>query len=325
MKPLQSILNNFKLGQKLTILLLLVFTVGVISSGVALSNILNNSAQNEVSSKALMLMTTMISVRDYTNTQVKPELQDKLDTEFLPQSVPSYSAREVFEKVRTDPDYKEFFYKEATLNPTNLRDKADSFEAPIVEQFRKDSNLKELRGFHDSPSGKLFYIARPLPISKESCLQCHSTPEAAPKSMIERYGATNGFGWKLNEVVGAQIISVPATTVLQNAQKSFMLLTGVFTLIFAATILAVNFWLKRYVVRPLNRMAKVAEAVSMGDTAAEFERTSNDEVGSLAETFSRMKMSLIMAMQRLEQYRSGRRSVDSRRRSIDRPPSSQDH
>ncbi|NJP09644.1 MAG: DUF3365 domain-containing protein [Leptolyngbyaceae cyanobacterium RU_5_1] len=325
MKSLGLVLNNFKLGQKLTILLLVVFAVGVVASGVALSNILNNSAQNEVSSKALMLMSTMISVRDYTTTQINPELKDKLETEFLPQTVPSYSAREVFEKLRSsDEAYKEFFYKEATLNPTNLRDKADGFEAPIVERFRQDPNLKELRGFYDSPSGKLFYIARPLAISKQSCLVCHSTPEAAPKSMIERYGATNGFGWKLNEVVSAQMISVPATTVLQNAQRSFMVLIGVFSLIFAATILAVNFWLKRYVVRPLKRMAKVAEAVSMGDTAAEFERTSNDEVGSLAETFSRMKMSLTMAMQRLEQYRSGRRSVDSGRRSIDRPPSSQD-
>ncbi len=327
-KPLQSTLNNFKLGQKLTILLLMVFTIGVSMSGVALANILNNSAQNEITSKAVMLISTMLSVRDYTSTQITPELKEKSAAEFLPQTIPSYSAREVFEKLRaSDEAYKEFFYKEATLNPTNLRDKADTFEAPLVEKFRQDVNVKELRGFYDSPSGKLFYIARPIHILKESCLQCHSTPEVAPKTMVERYGAVNGFGWKLNDIVGAQIISVPATTVLKNARQSFVLLIGVFVFIFATTILVVNFWLKRYVVRPLNRMAKVAEAVSMGDTAAEFERTSNDEVGSLAETFARMKMSLTMAMQRLDQYRSGRRSVDHRSvdRSGDRPPTSQDH
>jgi HAMP domain-containing protein len=305
---MQTALGNLKLGQKLTILLLLVFIGGVIASGVTLSRILNTSAQNEITSQALMLMETMISVRDYTNTQVKPELADQLETEFLPQTVPSYSAREVFEKWRSNEAYKEFFYKEATLNPTNLRDKADGFESSIVERFRQDANLKELRGFHDSPSGKLFYVARPLPIAKESCLECHSTPDAAPASMIERYGTVNGFGWKLNEVVGAQMIFVPATTVLQNVQKSFILQIGVFTLIFAVTVLIVNFWLKQYVVRPLNRIARVAEAVSMGNTEAEFERTSNDEVGSLADAFSRMKMSLMMAIQRLDQYRSGRRS-----------------
>jgi methyl-accepting chemotaxis protein len=320
-RPFQSAASNLKLGQKLTLLLVLVFIGGVIASGITLSRILNTSAQNEITSQALMLMETMNSVRDYTNTQVKPELADKLETEFLPQTVPAYAAREVFEKWRSNQTYKEFFYKEATLNPTNLRDKADGFESTIVERFRQDAALKEQRGFYNSPSGKLFYVARPLPISKESCLECHSTPDAAPPSMIERYGTANGFGWKLNEIVGAQMIFVPSTTVLQNVQKSFMVQIGVFTLIFAATVLTVNFWLKHYVVRPLNRIAKVAEAVSMGNTEAEFERTSNDEVGSLADAFSRMKMSLMMAIQRLDQYRSGRRSS---RYSVDKSTDSTD-
>ena len=116
----------------------------------------------------------------------------------------------MFEKLRTDDAYREFSYKEATLNPTNLRDKADSFEQEIVGRFRKEINLKELRGFRSLPKGDLFYIARPLAISKASCLECHSVPEAAPKSMIQRYGSDNGFGWKLNDIVGTQIISVPA-------------------------------------------------------------------------------------------------------------------
>jgi methyl-accepting chemotaxis protein len=234
-----------------------------------------------------------------------------LKSKFIPQTVPAYSAREVFEKLRADKAYKEFFYKEATLNPTNLRDKVDSFEKGIVERFRKESNLKEMMGFRTSSDGKVFYIARPLAVTKSSCLECHSTPDAAPKSQIERYGAANGFGWKLNEIVSAQIISVPASTVIQNARQSFVLIMGVVIVTFAAAILVVNRWLNRYVVRPLNQMAQVAEAVSTGDTEAEFEWPSNDEVGSLAEAFSRMKMSLVMAMKRLDRYRIGRRNIDN--------------
>ena len=312
---LESNSRNLKLGKKFTILLLVVFTVGIALSGVALANLLNRNAQNEITTKALMLIGTMSSVRDYTATQITPELADKSKAGFLPQTIPAYSAREVFEKLRGDEAYSEFFYKEATLNPTNLRDKADSFEKEIVERFRQDTSLKELRGFRSTSGGNLFYIARPLAIGKASCLECHSTPDAAPKSMIERYGTANGFGWKLHEITSAQIISVPASTVVQNVRQSFVLLMGLIVVIFAAAILMVNLWLKRYVVRPLNRMAKVAEAVSTGDTEAEFERLANDEVGSIAEAFTRMKMSLEMAMNRLEQYRTGRRSVD---RSIDR-------
>ncbi|MBV8885977.1 MAG: DUF3365 domain-containing protein [Chroococcidiopsidaceae cyanobacterium CP_BM_RX_35] len=305
-------LRNLKLGKKFTILLLLVFALGVVFSGVALATVLNRNAENEITSKAMMLVGTMNSVRNYTDSQVKPELNNKLGAEFLPQVVPAYSARAVFENLRADKAFSDFFYKEATLNPTNLRDRADDFEAAIVQRFIRETNLKELRGFRSLPSGDFFYIARPLTVSDSSCLECHSTPDAAPKSMIERYGAVNGFGWKLNQIVTAQIISVPASTVFQSARQSFLLIMGIVAGIFATAILMVNFWLKRYVVRPLNRMARVAEAVSIGDADADFERTSNDEVGSLAEAFTRMKTSLAMAMKMLEKY-SGRRSIDRSR------------
>ena len=126
--------------------------------------------------------------------------------------------------------------------------------------------------------------------------------------MIERYGPNNGFGWQLDEIVGAQVISVPAQTVLKAARQSLVLILGIFIVAFAIAILAVNFWLKRLVVRPLNRMAQVAEAVSMGDTGTEFSVQSEDEVGKLATAFNRMRLSLQMAMQRLERYRGDRRS-----------------
>ena len=126
--------------------------------------------------------------------------------------------------------------------------------------------------------------------------------------MIERYGSSNGFGWNLDEIVGAQMISVPAEKVLKSARQSLLLILGIFILAFAVAIVLVNLWLKRYVVRPLNRMALAAEAASMGDPGAEFTVNSKDEVGKLAEAFNRMQMSLQMAMQRLERYREGRRN-----------------
>ena len=302
-------LKKLKLGQKFTILLLLVFLGGIIVSGVTLSTILNRTAQDQITSKALMLIETMNSVREYTSSQVKPELVERLDIEFLPETVPAYSAREVFETFRANQEYGEFFYKEATLNPTNLRDKADKFEVDnIVKKFRQQENLKELSGFRRDTGVDKFYIARPIKIVKQSCLECHSTPDVAPKSMIERYGDSHGFGWKLDEIVGAQIISVPASTTLQIARRSLVLILGIVIAVFAIAIFMLNIWLKRYVVRPINRMAMVAEAVSTGDTEAEFGQLSGDEVGKLAQAFNRMRMSLKMAMQRLERYRMGRRS-----------------
>ena len=95
---------------------------------------------------------------------------------------------------------------------------------------------------------------------------------------------------------------------VQGARQSLVLILGIFIIAFAIATILVNLWLKRFVVKPLNRMAQVAEAVSMGDTAAEFTQDSKDEVGKLSDAFNRMRLSLQMAMQRLERYREGRRS-----------------
>jgi HAMP domain-containing protein len=293
--------KNLKLSRKFNILLLSVFFSAVILSGIAFSAILNRNAEEQVTAKATILLQTMLAVRDYTSTQINPELAPRLETEaeFLPQTVPGYSAREVFEGLRKNQEYSDFFYKEATLNPTNLRDKADSFEADLVNRFRSNSSLSELTGYRSSPAGNLFYIARPLSIGKESCLRCHSTPEQAPKSQLATYGRDNGFGWKLHEIVGAQIVSVPASGVLNVARHAFGLFMGIVAAAFALVVLVINLLLRQAVIRPLNRIATVANEVSMGNMDAEFEQNSKDEIGKLAAAFNRMKTSLVMAMNML--------------------------
>ena len=291
-------LKNFKLSKKFNILLLTVFLATVLFSGIAFSALLNQNTEQQVTQRATLLMQTMLSVRQYTLTQVNPELAPRLETEteFLPQTVPGYSAREVFEDLRKNPEYAEFFYKEATLDPTNLRDRADKFETVLVEQFQNNTQLKELTGYRPTPAGNLFFIARPIAIAKQSCLRCHSTPEAAPKSQLTTYGRTNGFGWKLNQIVGAQIISIPASDVIDNTRKDFFLLMGIVTSALAIVMLLINFLLMQTIIRPLNQIAKVANDVSMGNMDADFEQISSDEIGKLAIAFNRMKTSLVMAM-----------------------------
>jgi methyl-accepting chemotaxis protein len=300
--------QNIKLVKKLTILLLAIFIGGMTFSSIALAHILNYKAQEEISSQGWLLFRTINSVRSYTNDEVNPEFEKFLgNDEFLAQSIPSYSSRRVFEKLQADnEDYKDFLYKEAMLNPTNLKDKADSFETGLIEQFRQSQNLQELSGFRLFQGTRLFYIAHPLAITESRCLRCHSTPDIAPKKMIDIYGKENGFGWKLNEIVGAQIVSIPASEVLQKARQSFFVVMGMVTVIFAIAIYMTNIWLKRYVIRPIKRVVSVAEVVSTGDLDAEFEKTSNDEIGSLVEAFTRMKLSLVIAIKNLEQYIQGK-------------------
>ncbi|MGK7933918.1 MAG: DUF3365 domain-containing protein [Microcystaceae cyanobacterium] len=297
-------LKNLKLAPKLNLLLATIFLLIILLSGAILSYILGRNAEQIITNQALILIETMGAVRDYTSTQINPELSARLETEeqFLPQTVPGYSAREVFEGLRTreNGNYQDFFYKEATLNPTNLRDKADSFETSIVETFKSNPDLSEKVGFRDLPGGKIFYIARPISISKESCLRCHSDPNLAPKSQLATYGRTNGFGWKLNEIVGAQMISVPASRVFATARQLQFLVIGILGTFLLVAMLLINGFLKKAVTTPLKKMSQLAQKVSTGELDGEFTHSANDEIGILAASLNRMKVSLEIAMNMLK-------------------------
>lgn len=296
-------LKKIQLAQKLTIVLCVTFAIGTILSGIFVTLMVNQTAEHEISSKALMLMETMNSVRTYSNNQIRPKLAARMATEFLPESVAAFAAQSVFEQLRKNPQYQEFIYRETALNPSNLKDRADAFETKIIQQFRANSELKEQTGFRDNTDrtkGENFYIARPLIVSKQSCLECHSDPKLAPKSMIAKYGDKHGFNWKLNEIIGAQMIFVPAQRIFSNAQQLFVSVMALFTILFGIAIAIVNIWLRKQVVKPIIKIARIVEEISMGDLDAKLDSQRQDEIGVLSQAIDRLSISLKMAMRRIQ-------------------------
>ena len=150
---------------------------------------------------------------------IKGKSDELLDTEFHPQSVPAFAATEIFGYLREK--FPNYFYKEATLNPTNPRNRATDWETDIVNQFSGDSGKTEITAARDTPSGMSLLLARPIKVNNVSCLECHSTADKAPVEMIKLYGTANGFGWKMDDVIGAQIVSVPMSVPLELAEDAF--------------------------------------------------------------------------------------------------------
>jgi len=288
-----------KLIVKFNLVLFLVFVIAFLTVGYVSRRLLQRNAKEEILENARIMMEAALAVRSYTNNQVKPLLETQIKYSFLPQSVPAYSANEYFNQLRKKfPDYS---YKEATLNPTNPVNRATDWEADIVRYFRQSSEQTELVGERDTPNGRSLYIARPMKIKDAKCLYCHDTPESAPRTMIERYGSNNGFGWKLNDILTAQIVSAPMQLPIQRAKTAFagfmVSLAAVFVVIFAA----VNAMLIFLVTRPANRLSKIANEVSLGNLeVADFQMSGKDEIAALSESFSRMRKSLVEAIKMLE-------------------------
>src|SRR5262249_8076396 len=53
---------------------------------------LQKTARPQIAQHARLMMQTALATRGYTNKQIKPLLAARLDEEFLPQTVPAYSA-----------------------------------------------------------------------------------------------------------------------------------------------------------------------------------------------------------------------------------------
>ena len=278
--------------------------IGVVALGIAISgwiarDLLQANAREEVLNNARLLMESAQAVRGYTSSQITKLLEEQMKVEFLPQAIPSYSATEVQATLHTK--YPEYAYKEATLNPTNPRDRAVGWEVDIVSQFRNTADLKEFVGQRDTPAGPSLFVSRPLRITNPACLRCHSSVDAAPKTMVDKYGPANGFGWQLNEVIGAQIVSVPMAVPLARADRSFTVFVGSLVAVFVAVGLVLNLMIWWVVVRPVTRLSALADRVSQGDLSApEFGNPSRDEIGVLTASFARMRTSVVQAMKMLD-------------------------
>jgi len=284
---------------KFNLVLLLVFAVGLVTTGLICRRLLRQNAQAEIMENARIMMEAAIAVRTYTATQIKPLLETQMKYSFLPQSVPAYSANAYFSQLQKA--FPAYAYKEATLNPTNPVNRATDWEADLIQEFRKVHEKTEIIGERDTPNGRTLYMARPLKVSSPACLTCHDTVEGAPRTMVERYGDANGFGWKLNDIVTAQIVSVPMQLAVQRANGVFWTFMISLAVVFLVGIVAINLLLLFLVIRPVNQLSTMASSVSLGNSdITEFPVTGKDEIAELSLSFNRMGRSLVEAMKLLK-------------------------
>jgi HAMP domain-containing protein len=282
---------------KFNLLLVVISAIGLSVFGLVAGPAINAVARDEVIQSARIMMESAAGARKYTSEQITPLLQDRLQHRFYPQAVSAYAAKRSLDVVHAKfPDY---LYREAALNPTNSEDRPADWEADLINSFRANPQTSEISMLRSTPTGRMIQLARPI-VAKPACLECHGEASKAPPAMVAIYGDQNGFGWKPNEIVAAQIVSVPikASTVRAGyITKSFLLpFIGLVVVFFVAVNLLLHF----VIIRPITGIASTAEAVSMGEIdTPEYRYNRADEIGRLASSFTRMHRSIVEAFRML--------------------------
>jgi HAMP domain-containing protein len=278
---------------RLNVVFVIAFAVAGVVAYEICASLRQADARRQVLTTAGLMVDSALASRAYTADEIDPLLEAHMQDSFPPQVIPFYAATQTFNDLRKlHPD---FTYKEATLNPTNPRDRATDWEADIIDQFRNHPNSTQIEGERATPMGRALYLARPIR-AQPSCLACHGLASAAPATLIARYGHDNGFGWQPNEVIGAQIVSVPFSDAAYGAQRLFSGVTAVIVAVLVALLVIVNATVYWMVLRPLRQMARCADEVSLGQATGLRFTGGNDEIGALGEAFERMRKSLEKAM-----------------------------
>jgi HAMP domain-containing protein len=288
------------LRTKFNLMLFFAFAVGLALAAGLSYRILRQNAREEVIQNARIMMESALGVRNYTVQEIRPLLTLQMKRQFLPQTVSAYAAMRNFRVLHDKlPDYT---YREIALNPTNPNDRPTEWEADIIRYFINNTETSEFITERDTPTGRILNLAHPLQIKDEGCLQCHSKAEDAPKTVTDIYGTANGFGWKLNDIVGAQIVSVPMTAPIKRAQKIFLTFMGLLAAVFVVTMILLNILLDVLVIKPVLNMAKIANEVSLGNMdIPDYKKPGKDEIASLSVSFNRMRRSLENAMKMLNE------------------------
>jgi HAMP domain-containing protein len=275
------------------------FVVGLGLASVLSYRLVQDNAQREVLEQAGLMVGEANAISDYTEHEIAPLLSAQVHRGFLPQTIPFWAAQTNFRAVQKQfPDYS---FRQLALNPTNPADRPVDWQAEIINTFRGNPAQTELITQRDTPTGPILSLSRPITVSNQACLECHSTPAAAPAGLVDLYGPDNGFGWKLGEIVGAQIVSVPMRVALERANATFITVIAGIAGVLLVVILLLNVLLHAIIIRPVRTISASANEVSLGKMdAPEVILRGRDEISTLAASFNRMRRSLTNALTLIE-------------------------
>ncbi len=205
------------------------------------------------------------SVRSYNQQEVQPLLQ-QLDAGFLPQSVGSYAASQVFRDSQLH--LPKFNYKVAINDAGIPRYQANIWQQNIIKQFQTDRNLPVVTERLSDAQGPFFVYAKPI---------------------IEN-----------SQVNGAKTVRInlaEQSHAIQVELKRFILMLA---LLFILAMIVLNLVMHVLVIKPLKKMANQAELISQGQAEVdEIEVHGQDEISQISQAFNRLQRSLKAAMSML--------------------------
>ncbi|MBN2896296.1 MAG: diguanylate cyclase [Campylobacterales bacterium] len=249
-----------KKNSRFLIILALVFIVGTGVFAVVLyeRSIAYAKVQNERHLHEILMRQK--ALHKYVEETLKPVIytlkaEGKLYEEFFDPKVLSftYIARSIHANLNTlqqsDQSKRvfaegELYYKLATDNPRNERNRATPKEELILNRFRR-GEIDAYSEVIEEKGHRYIYHAIAVEPNVASCMRCHSTPDVAPKEMVAMYGSEKGFGEAVGNIRAIISLKVPFDHELGEAMWLFRLTVGALALFLTPLYGVIFFFVRR--------------------------------------------------------------------------------
>ncbi|MCQ8278645.1 DUF3365 domain-containing protein [Acetobacteraceae bacterium KSS8] len=186
--------------------------------------------------------------------------------------------------------------RQVVLDPVGAADRPSAEERAAIDKLRSNPDPQPYTREFDGPDGPLVSLVTPLLFSPGVCATCYTSRSAAPAGIVDAFGGSGGFDRKPGEIIGLTIATVPLPS-LHAATTAVIWMA----LMAAALLGLFNILLSVLVLKPLSRVADVAERISLGQTGVEeFAHAGNDEIGTITRSFNRLRRSMESAIGLLE-------------------------
>ena len=256
-----------KIGHKYILVVMAVTLLAAAASVALVHGQLRQDALREARSKAELLLERNLATHAYFAHHLKPSVFKALQGSvpegyFDPAWMSSTYAVRGIDDIYKDISKSDYYYKECAINARYPANEADPHEARFIKRLNSDPKLMLESGIREIDGEPFFVVLRRGEVLDQSCLKCHSTPQAAPAGLVAKYGGERSFGRHAGEVVSAVSIRIPLAAAFAQADRfSIYLSAGLLAVIFILSLLLVL--LNRALfLKPLRTISSQASALS---------------------------------------------------------------
>ncbi|MFK5881058.1 MAG: DUF3365 domain-containing protein [Sulfurospirillum sp.] len=228
----------FKINLRISAILLILLYITMVGF---FYNFYQHLVIKDAKQEVVNILNTTKTIRSYIENIQKPVIYNlkkkgKLYKDFFDSRIMSstYIVNTIHhmytnsQKLKNKIPYK---FKLAATNPRNPINRANDFEKRILEKFRK-KKIKEFSTILKENGKNYFYVAVPIERNKKSCMKCHSTPNIAPKELIQMYGDKAGFYEKTGDLRAIISLKIPLSHIVSTHIKDFLITISIALIVF---------------------------------------------------------------------------------------------